>query len=141
MTLKITFKNNLIVLAADSKDSRDLNMSACDSEILLGEARVTWDFKDNYSLGSRDAHMKDDGIFSSAAFSAKKNSVGDKWDWARVLFQAMSLTSLSRPVQLRSALMSSSPLPIHAMLISTRLLPISSTTRRPKISSRLSRSK
>ncbi len=79
---KITFKNNLIVLAADSKDSRDLNMSACDFRNIAGEARVTWDFKDNYSLGSRDAHMKDDGIFSSAAFSAKKNSVGDKWDWA-----------------------------------------------------------
>lgn len=26
--------------------------------------------------------MKDDGVFASAAFSAKKNSVGDKWDWA-----------------------------------------------------------
>lgn len=78
---RIAFKNNLIVLAADPNDKRDLNQSACDFRNVAGEGRVTWDISGNYSLGSRDAHMKDDGIFTSAAFSAKKNSVGDKWNW------------------------------------------------------------
>ncbi len=78
---KITFKNNLIVLASDKNDTRELNQSGCDFRSIAGAANVTWDLKDNYSLGSRDAHMKDDGIFTSAGFSAKKNSIGDKWDW------------------------------------------------------------
>ena len=78
---RIAFKNNLIVLAADPNDKRDLNQSACDFRNVAGEGLVTWDISGNYSLGSRDAHMKDDGIFTSAAFSAKKNSVGDKWNW------------------------------------------------------------
>ena len=78
---RITFKNNLIVLAADPNDKRDLNQSASDFRSVAGEGRVTWDISDNYSLGCRDKHMTNDGIFTSAAFSAKKNSVGDKWDW------------------------------------------------------------
>ena len=78
---RITFKNNLIVLAADPSDNRDLNQSACDFRNISGSGSVTWDLKDNYSLGCRDAHMVDDGIFTSAAFSANKNSIGDKWDW------------------------------------------------------------
>ncbi len=78
---RIAFKNNLIVLAADPNDKRDLNQSACDFRNVAGEGLVTRDISGNYSLGSRDAHMKDDGIFTSAAFSAKKNSVGDKWNW------------------------------------------------------------
>ncbi|MDE6090406.1 MAG: hypothetical protein K2G41_06865 [Duncaniella sp.] len=77
----IAFKNNLIVLASDPSDNRDLNQSACDFRNISGSGNVTWDLKDNYSLGSRDAHMVDDGIFTSAAFSANKNAIGDKWDW------------------------------------------------------------
>ncbi|MCH5327142.1 MAG: hypothetical protein J1E29_08075, partial [Duncaniella sp.] len=78
---KIVFKNNLIVLAADKNDSRPLNMSACDFRDISGAGRITFDIKDNYSLGSRDEHFVDDGVFTSAAFSANKNAVGDKWDY------------------------------------------------------------
>lgn len=78
---KIVFKNNLLVLAADPNDTRDLHQAGCDFRSISGAGRITFDFKDNYSLGSRDAHMVDDGIFSANAFSANKNAVGDKWDY------------------------------------------------------------
>lgn len=78
---KITFKNNLIVLAKDKNDKRDLNQAGADFRNVNGAGLVTFDIQDNYSLGCEDAHMKDDGVFNAAAFSASKNSVGDKWDW------------------------------------------------------------
>lgn len=78
---KITFKNNLIVLAKDPADKRDLNQAGSDIREVSGAGWITFDVKDNYSLGCTDDHMKDDGIFNAAAFSASKNSMGAMWDW------------------------------------------------------------
>lgn len=136
---KITFKNNLIVLAKDKNDKRDLNQAAADFRNINGAGLVTFDIQDNYSLGCVDGHMKDDGIFNAAAFSASKNSVGDKWDWTPVLFQVTPTTSRSRLVLLRFALMNSSQLRILPTQPSTRVNPTPATMPLPIISSRPSR--
>lgn len=77
----IVFKNNLICLAADPSDGRALHNCGADVREVAGLGRLTLDIRDNYSLGCRDEHMKDDGIWTASAFSAAKNAFGDKWDW------------------------------------------------------------
>lgn len=69
--------NNLIVLTkADGDDARALNCSGADIRVINGDGTAVFDFADNYSVGCLDTHMKDDGIFTAAAFSTTKNSFG-----------------------------------------------------------------
>lgn len=68
----ISVQRNLFVLAADEADSRDLYSSGAD----IRTSEFSFDVKDNYSVGCRDSHLKDNGIFTGYAFSATKNSFG-----------------------------------------------------------------
>lgn len=77
---KIVAKKNLIVLAADDNDQRKLFQSGMSIQNVNGSGELTLDVADNYSVGCRDDHMKDDGIFTGQAFSAKKNAGGAYWD-------------------------------------------------------------
>lgn len=70
------FKNNLIVLAAADNDTRALNQYGADIREIKGSGQFTFDVRDNYSIGCRDAHMKDDGIFNGSQLSNSKNSFG-----------------------------------------------------------------
>ncbi len=72
----ITCQRNLIVLAAADDDERELKCIGSDFRTVNGSGVVTLKFKDNYSVGCRDAHYKDNGIFSGNLFSATKNSFG-----------------------------------------------------------------
>lgn len=72
----ITCQRNLIVLAAADDDQRELKCIGSDFRTVNGSGVVTLKFKDNYSVGCRDAHYKDNGIFTSNLFSATKNSFG-----------------------------------------------------------------
>lgn len=76
------FKRNLLVLAAQDDDDRALNMTAADIRQTQGGDEFSFEIADNYSLGCRDAHMKDDGIFNSGnSFTRTSNSFGaTKWD-------------------------------------------------------------
>ncbi len=67
---KISFQRNLIVLASDD-DARDLQSGGADIR-----TSVTYEIKDNYSVGCRDAHLVDNGIFTNGAFSLNRNSFG-----------------------------------------------------------------
>lgn len=67
---KISFQRNLIVLATDD-ENRELYSAGADIR-----TSVTHEVKDNYSVGCRDGHLVDDGIFTSAPFSYNKNSFG-----------------------------------------------------------------
>lgn len=73
---KFTLKRNLFVLAKSEGDNRELYNTACDIRNINGTGVVTVEFEDNYSAGCLDAHMKDDGIFTGAAFSATNRSLG-----------------------------------------------------------------
>lgn len=79
----ISFKNNLIVLAADDRDIRDLNNTFGDVRNINGTTagipQMTLDVENNYSVGCRDAHFKIDGIWTSGAPSASNNSFGKFW--------------------------------------------------------------
>lgn len=72
----ISFKRNLIVLAADDNDTRTLHQGGADIRVIKGSGKITFDIKDNYSIGCREVHGVNDGIFTSGAFSATKNSFG-----------------------------------------------------------------
>lgn len=72
----ITCQRNLIVLAAADDDQRELKCIGSDFRTVNGSGVVTLKFKDNYSVGCRDAHYKDNGIFTGNLFSATKNSFG-----------------------------------------------------------------
>ncbi|MCM1076965.1 MAG: fibronectin type III domain-containing protein [Bacteroides sp.] len=71
-----TFKRNLIVLTATDSDNRPLNQGGVDIRGVKGDGTFTFDIADNYSVGCRENHNNDDGIFNSAAFSAQRNSFG-----------------------------------------------------------------
>lgn len=71
-----SFKRNLIVLAADDSDTRSLYQYGADIREIKGSGKITFDIKDNYSIGCREAHGVNDGIFTTNAFSATKNSFG-----------------------------------------------------------------
>lgn len=73
---KIVMKKNLFALAADGKDTRDLYQCGMDIRQVKGSGKLTLDFADNYSVGCRDTHLKNDGIFTGNAFSSAKNSGG-----------------------------------------------------------------
>lgn len=67
---KISFQRNLIVLASDDATSM---LYSAGADI---RSSLTYEVKDNYSVGCRDEHLVNDGIFTSGAFSATKNSFG-----------------------------------------------------------------
>ena len=73
---KVTCRRNLIVLAAADDDERELKCLGSDFRTVNGSGVVTLDFKDNYSVGCREAHYKDNGIFTGNLFAANKNSFG-----------------------------------------------------------------
>lgn len=72
----ISFRRNLIALAADENDNRILNMCGADVRVVNGSGEFSYEIKDNYSVGCRDTHLVDDGIFTKGAFSLQKNSFG-----------------------------------------------------------------
>lgn len=72
----VSYQNNLFVLAADEKDERELKFIGADLRTINGSGTITLDIKNNYSVGCRDNHLKDNGIFSGNLFSATKNSFG-----------------------------------------------------------------
>lgn len=73
---KFVVKKNLFVLAADDDDKRNLYNTTCDIRNINGSGEVFIEMEDNYSVGCRDAHMKDDGIFTSYPFSGTSRSFG-----------------------------------------------------------------
>ncbi|MCM1163486.1 MAG: hypothetical protein NC339_04475 [Muribaculaceae bacterium] len=88
----ITFKNNLICLAADDRDIRALNSQWGDVRQINGTTngipQLTLDVENNYSTGCRDEHLKDDGIWTANAMSATKNSLGALWTATPGLLQS-----------------------------------------------------
>lgn len=70
-----SFQRNLIVLADDS-GTRTLNQAGADIRTICGAGKFSFDVKDNYSVGCRDAHLVDNGIFTSNQLSYTKNSFG-----------------------------------------------------------------
>ncbi|MDE6037162.1 MAG: hypothetical protein K2G05_02750, partial [Duncaniella sp.] len=73
---KIDFSRNLIVLAADENDERALEEGGADFRFIGGTGDGQFYFKDNYSAGCRDNHLKTNGIFSGSQLSATSNSFG-----------------------------------------------------------------
>lgn len=73
---KISCRRNLFVLAAADDDERKLDNGGADIRYIGGTGDAQFDFGDNYSTGCRDAHLKDNGIFSGQQFSATSNSFG-----------------------------------------------------------------
>lgn len=71
-----TFKRNLIVLAADDNDKRNLNQYGADIREIKGDGFFSFDVADNYSIGCRESHLADDKIFGGSQFSNAKNSFG-----------------------------------------------------------------
>ncbi len=69
-------QRNLFVMAAQDGDQREMNMQGSDIREIKGDGTFSFDVKDNYAVGCTDKHLKDDGIFSGAAFSNVKNSFG-----------------------------------------------------------------
>lgn len=72
----MSVQRNLFVLAADESDSRNLNSSGADIRFIDGSGEFSFDVKDNYSVGCRDSHLVDDGIFLAGKFSATRYSFG-----------------------------------------------------------------
>lgn len=72
----ISCRRNLFVLAADDADKRDLNFAGANIRQVNVDGGLTFTVKDNYSVGCRERHLKDDGIFTQYAFSAVKYSFG-----------------------------------------------------------------
>ncbi len=74
---KFIFKRNLICLAKDAADNRDLKQGGIDLRpTISGDGSAYFDVRDNYSTGCLDKHMVDNGIFTSGALSDTKNSFG-----------------------------------------------------------------
>lgn len=88
----LAFKNNLIVLAKDVRDIRNMNNCWGDVRSINGTTdgipQITLDVENNYSAGCLDAHLKDDGIWSAGAPSANKNSLGSLWNATPGLLQS-----------------------------------------------------
>ncbi|MDE5988317.1 MAG: hypothetical protein K2H17_02860 [Duncaniella sp.] len=72
----MSVQRNLFVLAADESDSRNLNSSGVDIRFIDGTGEFSFDVKGNYSVGCRDSHLVDDGIFRAGKFSATRYSFG-----------------------------------------------------------------
>lgn len=76
---KITCKNNLFILAAQSGDSRKLYFQGMDIRTINGSPyTITYDIANNWSTNS---NLTNGQIFTGQAFSASKNSAGKNPDW------------------------------------------------------------
>lgn len=73
-TCHISFQRNLLVITLDPQDSLDPVMAGAD--VRTPGDNFSFEFKDNYSVGYKDKHMTDDGIFTTGAFSSTKYSFG-----------------------------------------------------------------
>ncbi|MFB6319264.1 hypothetical protein [Saccharicrinis sp. FJH54] len=73
----ITVKKNLFIQTKKDEDTRNMYFEGMDIRFINGAAQeITFDIADNYSSSSDETQQVDDGIFTSAAFSANKNSAG-----------------------------------------------------------------
>lgn len=75
---KITCKKNLFVLTKNANDAaRNLYFEGADIRSINGSGILYTDFEDNYStnVNGNGETIGDDGIFTSASFTAKKNSI------------------------------------------------------------------
>lgn len=88
----VSFKNNLIAIAKDARDIRNVNNCFGDIRSIEGTTdgipQITFDVENNYSVGCLDEHLKDDGIWSAGAPSANKNSIGALWNATPGLLQS-----------------------------------------------------
>lgn len=66
-------QRNLLALAKHS-DTDSRTLYNCGAYIIKED--ISYEIKDNYSTGCLDSHLVDDGIFTSAAFSATQRSFG-----------------------------------------------------------------
>lgn len=74
---RIVVRKNLFIQTAREGDKRNLYFEGMDIRQINGASKeVTFDIADNYSSSSDAARQINDKIFTSAAFSAKKNSAG-----------------------------------------------------------------
>lgn len=75
---KLTIRNNLFALASDEADNRSLYFSAIDLRSIEGSGSMEFDIRDNYLTGCREAHLTEDGIYSSNnnRFSSTRNAPG-----------------------------------------------------------------
>ena len=73
---KFSFKRNLIVLARDNNDKRNVYQNGCLIQTINGTGEIFIDVCDNYSAGCTDAHLVEDGIFSGSKFTANSKSFG-----------------------------------------------------------------
>lgn len=73
---KFSFKRNLICLAADKNDKRNVYQNGCLLQTINGSGDISIDICDNYSAGCTDAHKVEDGIFSGSKFTANSKSFG-----------------------------------------------------------------
>lgn len=73
---KFTFKRNLISLAKDASDKRDVFQAGCLLQTINGTGEITIDIADNYSTGCTDSQLVEDGIFSDSKFTANSKSFG-----------------------------------------------------------------
>lgn len=69
---EIKFQKNLIILAKDAADGREMKSNAIDLRTVNGAGVITYDFKDNYST---NAYLTKGSIFQSG-FDASKNNAG-----------------------------------------------------------------
>jgi hypothetical protein len=74
----ITVKKNLFILAKANGDKRPLNFAGMDIRNIVNSGELSFDICDNYSTSN---NLTSGQIFSSGAFSAKKNSAGTWPTW------------------------------------------------------------
>lgn len=79
----ITIKKNLFIQTCQAGDTRNMYFGGMDVRELMGTGprEITFDIADNYSSSSDESKQFDDKIFTSGAFSAKKNSAGAFLDY------------------------------------------------------------
>ena len=73
----ITIKNNLFLSAKKEGDGRNIDYRGARIAAINGaKQEVTFDIENNYCSSTESAKQKDDGIFSSNAFSSTSKSPG-----------------------------------------------------------------
>lgn len=73
---KITMQKNLFIQAKDADDARTMYFAGADIRQINGGEEVVFDVCDNYGSNWDPEAQGDDAIFTSAAFSARSNSMG-----------------------------------------------------------------
>ena len=75
---EIIVKKNLFIQTRAADDNRNLYFGGMDIREFAGTGprEITFDIADNYAVTCEESKQKNDGIFTSGAFSAKKNSAG-----------------------------------------------------------------